>query len=102
VREFRIATNGVGRGCGIPQSQPSTQGDASGRKLLKANQEGELACISRFYLFGSRECPDRPTFALQPLSLQGSAAVNILLGVSSLKAAACADVTLEQARRGLL
>lgn len=43
-----------------------------------------------------------PTFALQPLSLQGSAAVNILLGVSSLKAAACADVTLEQARRGLL
>jgi hypothetical protein len=29
-----------------------------------------------------------PTFALQPLSLHGSVAVNILLGVSSLKATA--------------
>jgi hypothetical protein len=62
-----------------------------GRKLLKANPKGQLAWISRFHPLGWLECPDRrlwPPFALQPLSLQGSVAVSILLGVSSLKAAA--------------
>jgi Protein of unknown function (DUF992) len=50
---------------------------------------GEYVGVSADVGIGRRrECPARrlePTIALQPLSLQGSAAVNVVAGMSSLK-----------------